>query len=218
MEKHTDISLPLLLRTFSFDEHSIQLYIPDPQAVKKQYQLQKETDSNTPFPYWAKIWPAALAMATFLVQHPAYIENKKVLELAAGLGLPSLIAARYAREVCCSDYIAEAVAIAKRSAAYNKFTNIYGAVLDWHYLPQSLSADILLLSDINYDPAAFETLYTVLTGFLQKGTTIILSTPQRLMAKSFVERLLPWRIQQQEIAMPYTEQMVVISILVLKVN
>lgn len=217
MGKHTDISLPLQLQTVSLGEYCLQLYIPDPQGVKAYYRLQKEKDINAPFPYWAKLWPAALAMGTFLLQHPQYITGKKVLELAAGLSLPSLIAARYAQEVCCSDYIPEAVAIAQKSAHYNGLMNISGTILNWCNLPESLSADILLLSDINYDPEAFDLLYGVLITFLEKSTTIILTTPQRLMAKPFVERLLPWCVHQQEIAVPHEEQ-TLISLLVLKAN
>jgi len=212
------MTLPLQLQTYHWDNDQLQLYVPDPQAVQAQYQSQKEVNSNTPFPYWAKIWPAAVAMGSFLLQHPEYITGKKVLELAAGLGLPSLIAARYATEVWCSDYIAEAVAVVQQSAHYNHIQNIYGTVLNWHHLPQSLTADVLLLSDINYDPDEFKALYAVLINFLKKGTTIILSTPQRLMAKPFVERLLQWCIHRQEITVQQDEAAIPISLFVLKIN
>lgn len=216
VEKHIDISLPLQLKTLSIGANAIQLYVPDAGAVKKQYQQQKESGRDIPFPYWSKVWPAALAMGFFLQQHSEYISGKKVLELAAGLGLPSLIAASYAHEVYCSDYITEAVAIAKKSAAYNNLSHMHCTVLDWHQLPASLTTDVLLLSDINYEPEAFDTLYKIITKFLANGATIILTTPQRLLAKPFIAQLLSWSIYQQQIAVPYEASTVMISLLVLR--
>ena len=73
--------------------------------------------------------------------------------LAAGLGLPSLLAARYAYEVHASDHIPEAVELMKRSADLNGILNMKCSLLDWNCLPENIRTDILLLSDINYDPS-----------------------------------------------------------------
>ncbi|MEI6948903.1 methyltransferase [Paraflavisolibacter sp. H34] len=183
---------------YEWDQKQVQLYVPDPQTVMERYRKQKEANALAAFPYWTQIWPAALAMARFIGQHPHYLTGRSVLELAAGLGLPSLVAAHYAATVICSDYQPEAVAVQERSVLLNGFTNVRCAVLDWHHLPAHLSADVLLLSDINYDPSEFEGLYHLLISFWQRGTTIILSTPQRLMAKPFIERLLPLCMHQEE--------------------
>jgi hypothetical protein len=39
----------------------------------------------------------------------------------------------------------------------------------------------------------------VLEKFLNAGTTIILATPQRMMAKPFIENLLLWCVLQEEV-------------------
>jgi predicted nicotinamide N-methyase len=80
---------------------------------------------------------------------------------------------------------------------HNRFNNMESRRLNWHQLPEDLQPDVLLLSDINYDPAEFDILYQVLSRFLQKRTLIMLSTPQRLLAKPFISRLMPWCIQQE---------------------
>jgi predicted nicotinamide N-methyase len=133
------------------------------------------------------------------LQNTHLLAGRRVLELAAGLGLPSLVAAHYAAAVTCSDYLPEAVAVAERSASLNGLSNMECAVLDWHRVPRELTADVLLLSDINYDPSEFEVLYALLLSFWERGTSIILSTPQRLMAKPFIERLQPLCVLQEEI-------------------
>lgn len=206
---------PLQLQNFDLGPRSIALYVPQLKAVQKAYQQQKALHPQTPFPYWAQVWPAAIALAQFVVQHPKYCRHKKVLELAAGLGLPSLAAAALAHVVTCTDYVAEAVQVVQQSASHNGLTNMHCQTLDWNHLPQDLQADVLLLSDVNYEPQQFEVLFEVLQRFLQRGTTIILSTPQRLMAKPFISRLLPWCSLQQTMYVPQPTEEAAITVLVL---
>ena len=202
-------------QSYQWGAHHIDLCIPDPGFVQRWYRGKKESLPEAPFPYWTQVWPAALAMAEFLTAEPKYIQGKKVVELAAGLGLPSLLAAQWACSVICSDYHPEAVAVMKQSVAKNALSNVSCRVLDWNDLPNDLTAEVLLLSDINYDPSQFDTLYAVLTDFMQKGTRIILSTPQRLMAKPFLEQLLPLSSTQKEISIDYHEKKVPVTLLIL---
>jgi len=209
------MSLPLGLQHFNLGKKEVVLYVPRLGDVQKKYQQQKKQNSQAPFPYWAQVWPAAVALSRFVVNQPKWVSNKTVLELAAGLGLPSLAAAPLAQKVTCTDNVPAAVEVAQQSAVYNGFKNMHCQVLDWNFLPEDLHADVLLMSDVNYEPQQFEILYNVLQTFLQKGTTILLSTPQRLMAKPFIERLLPWcQLQQQEYVTQHNEE-VAISVLVL---
>ncbi len=201
---------PLELKTFHVLEQPVEIFVPAPAAVREKY-LQ----GTIPFPYWSQVWPASLALSEFLLRHTAYIQQKHVLELAAGLGLPSIVASRFATSVLCSDYLPEAVKIVRRSAQHNGLKNFTAQRLNWHHLPQNLRTNVLLLSDINYDPSVFKVLQQVIELFLQNGTTIILSTPQRLMAKNFIAPLLLWRRQQAEIAVCHNEKEVVITVLVL---
>lgn len=176
--------------TYRFGERSITLVTP------KQNELRKDWQENrlTHFPFWGKCWPAAEVLANFLVQHPHYVQSKKVLELAGGLGLPSLIAAQYAKEVCCSDFLTEPLQYVQASAALNDIQNLTTQKIHWQKLPKDLSADVLLLSDINYNPSDFDALNQMLQYFLDQDTMILLSTPQRIMGKSFIEK---WMSYQQ---------------------
>jgi methyltransferase-like protein 23 len=210
------MNLPLQLQTYQCSEQRLQLYVPQHGAVQREYKKQKEIDPATPFPYWTQVWPAAIALANFLADHSQYIKNKKVLELAAGLGLPSMVAAHYAQAVCCTDYLEEAVAVVKKSVTINGLQNVTCRVINWHHLPKTLSADVLLLSDINYNPDEFNVLLNVLQYFLNKGTTLLLSTPQRLVAKSFIEQLTPWCRHQQQVPVLHYDETINVSILVLK--
>lgn len=191
---------PILnLQSFTFGTLNIELFVPDPDAVRKGYEQEKRRDLEAPFPFWAKVWPSAIAMAEYLQLHPDIITGKKVLELAAGLGLPSIVAAHYAENICCSDYMEDAVDAARQNVLHNRLSNVVCRLYDWNDLPDDLTADIILMSDVNYEPAEFDQLIALFEKFLLHGTTIILTTPGRIMAKEFVSRLNTWCVEKSEI-------------------
>lgn len=204
------------LQTFQFGDYHVQAYVPDALLLQQWFTAQQKINPSFPSPYWAQIWPAAKALCSFIAEEPQWVQHKKVLELAAGLGLPSLLAAQFASEVISSDYIDEAVESIQQSIEQNGFQNMQSCVLDWNALPPSLTADVLLVSDINYEPAVFETIYKVIEKFLNAGTVILLSTPQRLMAKPFIERLVSFCILQKEITVMETLPETVCTVMLLK--
>ena len=67
----------------------MRIYIPDPAQLKSTYEKLLTQNIQHPFPFWAKIWPAAIALGKFLIENPSWIQNKQVLEMGAGIGLPS---------------------------------------------------------------------------------------------------------------------------------
>jgi predicted nicotinamide N-methyase len=166
-------------------------------------------------PYWAKVWPAAIGLCYFLENNLGYVQNKKVLELAAGLGLPSIYAASFAQQVIASDIEPNAIPFIRESALHNKLLNLDVAIIDWNQAKNIEMPDVVLLSDVNYNPSSFIALLATIHRFLNVGCTIILSTPQRLMAKEFVTKLLPFCIQQEEIIV---ESSIAISVFLLNIN
>lgn len=197
--------------TYHFEQTSIRLLVPDEQWLQTSWEEKAFTD----FPFWGKCWPAAEALAGFLVQHPHYLEGKRVLELAAGLGLPSLVAARSAKEVISTDYLPEPLELIEASAQLNHVTNLRTDILNWHALPENIETDMLLLSDVNYDPTAFDALDRMLEYFLHRKVLVILSTPQRIMARSFIERWMPYQQLQEEQSIIHMGAEVKISTMVL---
>lgn len=209
----------LILNSISFAKDTIEILLPNPTIVRKVYQQQIEIFPETHFPYWSQVWPSAVAMAQFLVENPDYIQHKKVLELAAGLGLPSLIAAKFAKEVYCTDYLQEAISTINQSVEHNKLTNITTGLLDWSKPPvPSPFYDVVLMSDVNYNPPEFEALFSLFKIFLYQRSTIILTTPHRLLAKPFMEWLMPWCKLKTEIEVPHNNGLVSISVMVFYIN
>jgi predicted nicotinamide N-methyase len=174
------------------------IYIPDYEQVKHIYASLLKLDPTTPFPFWAKVWPSANALLKVLKAHPHLILNKDVLEIGAGIGLPSLMMAGVAKSIQISDYDKEAVALLQKNIAHLQLQNAKALQLDWNALPENLQPDVLILSDVNYDPTQFETITKLIKKFIHQGSTIILSTPQRIMASPFVQKLESFIIERYE--------------------
>jgi predicted nicotinamide N-methyase len=63
-------------------------------------------------PYWAELWPAAIALASAL---PARLSGVRVVELGCGLGIPSLVAARRGAAVTATDWADEAIELLRQN-------------------------------------------------------------------------------------------------------
>jgi predicted nicotinamide N-methyase len=162
------------------------IYVPAYDAVKAIYTDLLAVDPATPFPYWAKVWPSAIALVKVLQKHPSLIRDKTVLELGAGIGLPSLLMANEAKTIQVSDYDSEAVELFRKNIAHLQLHNVQALQMDWNDLPENIDPEVIILSDVNYDPTQFESLTKLIQKFIHQGCTIILSTPQRIIANPFV--------------------------------
>jgi predicted nicotinamide N-methyase len=174
------------------------IYIPDYEQVKEVYTSLLDLDPNTPFPFWAKLWPSTLALLDVLEAHPHLIQNKHVLEIGAGIGLPSLMMADHAKSIQVSDYNLEAVELLQKNIEHLKLQNVQAIRLDWNAIPEYMNPEVILLSDVNYDPTQFDVLISLIEKFIHQGSTIILSTPQRIMASPFVQKLESFIIERYE--------------------
>jgi methyltransferase-like protein 23 len=165
------------------------IYIPDYEQVKEIYTALLNLDLSTPFPFWAKLWPSSIALHDVLKNHPHLIQNKHVLEIGAGIGLPSLMMADITKSIQISDYDQEAVSLLQKNIEHLQIQNAEALQLDWKAIPENMQPEVILLSDVNYDPIQFDTLIYLIEQFIHRGSTIILSTPQRIMASPFVQKL-----------------------------
>lgn len=194
------------LQHFTVNGHGLGIFVPGGERPAGSVHSH----------YWAKVWPAAIGLCDFLAVNIDYIKAKKVTELAAGLGLPSLFAAAHAASVVCTDIEPAAMDLARRSADYNRLTNVECRVASWNETDAANIPDVILLSDVNYEPVVFNDLNKAILFYLEQQCTIILSSPQRLMAKPFIEKLLPYCRQQEEITVHDNGIATAVSIFVLR--
>lgn len=132
---------------------------------------------DVPPPYWAFAWPGGQALARYVLDHPAIVGGRRVLDFAAGSGLVALAAARAgAAAVTAADIDDFAAAAIRLNAAANGLS-IPVATGD---LTNAESAwDVVLAGDVCYEqPMAGRT-----TAWLRRlataGVTVLLGDPGR---------------------------------------
>lgn len=123
------------------------------------------------FPFWSKIWEASVILADYI----ATIESpKKILEIGAGLGLPSLVAASCGHEVTASDLEELALKLLKYSAKENSL-NIKTILLDWRNPKLEEKFDIIMGAEVVFKKSLFEPLLNLFENYLRNGGEVLLS-------------------------------------------
>jgi predicted nicotinamide N-methyase len=199
-------------------QNKLSILIPEPASIKNTYDALVQKVADTPFPFWAKLWPASIALTDFLQSNTQWVVNKKVLEIGAGIGLPSFFIAKLASEILITDHAKDAVELMHENIKHLKLTKAQAKCLDWNHFPNEIKADTILLSDVNYAPEQFEQLLHLLKRFIAVGSTIILATPQRIMGVPFITSLASYITASHISSVKENEQTIDISILILNNN
>lgn len=140
-------------------------------------------------PYWADLWPSAIALGEHLILSKMISENTTVHEMGCGLGLPGIVAGKLGGEVIFSDYLREALDFAMRNWKLNCSNAASFNEMDWRNPDPHLKADLLLASDVAYERRSFEFLPHAFRTLTNPGGKIIVSEPNRLYAQEFFEAL-----------------------------
>lgn len=194
----------------------LTLYVPDTTLIQSTYQKLVAENTAAIFPYWAKIWASAHAMTRFLQEEPSWVQNKIVLEIGAGIGIPSFSIASLTKNIIISDYAPDAVALLQKNIELLKLNNAQAACIDWNNVSDNILADTILLSDTNYEPTAHNHLIVLIQKFINKGSTIILATPNRLASNPFIECISKYISSSKKYSIPENDTNKEIVVLVLK--
>ena len=194
---------------------NFSIYIPDYEQVKEIYESILKEDLSKDFPFWAKLWPSSIALIQFLQTKSDLIKGKTVLEIGAGIGLPSFFIAGKAKSIQVTDYALDAVELMHKNIAYLNLENVQTFQLDWNKVPKGIKPEVLILSDVNYNPNEFDPLIALIKELVASGTLVILSTPQRIMASPFVNALQQLIQQTHMEIVTENEKLIEISILIL---
>ena len=147
-------------------------------------------DEEEFLPYWAELWPSGLALAR--VVGGLDLAGKRVLELGAGLGLPSLAAAIGGGDVLATDWADDAVALLRENAARNEI-ELRAERVRWDE-PDLLLAgapwDLLLGADLLYERRNADALLHLLP---QLGGELLLAEPGRPFAARFLAQ---WDVEE----------------------
>ena len=129
-------------------------------------------------PYWAFAWAGGQAVARHVLDHPALVAGRTVLDLASGSGLVAIAAAMAgARTVTATDIDPLAIqAIAQNAQANDvSVTAQLIDVLD----NQTVDADVILAGDVCYDRAMAARVLPFLARMAGQGIEVVLGDPGR---------------------------------------
>jgi predicted nicotinamide N-methyase len=190
----------LYYRAVSFNALGMELSLPDPEQVRAAY----ESGERKEFPYWSKIWASSLALASWLKEDPRITAGKNILEMGAGIGLPSFIASSFASSVIISDHIQEAIEWMDINIANLGLQNVKARLVDWKASPLPV-ADVILLSDIGYEEADFPDIRKMILHYIISGSLILLSVPFRLISANFIKLIDEFVITRNRVSVMDTE-------------
>ena len=158
----------------------------DQDALLRKVTTDEELEN---FPYGLALWASALGLAERLIQEPALVYGKRVLEIGAGAGFAGIIARSLGAEVVQTDYQADALALCRYNAAANGVSGVAVCKGDWRDFPPDLGAfDLVIGSDILYERTLHSSLIALFPRLIAPEGTILLSDPLRPQAFDFVQR------------------------------
>jgi predicted nicotinamide N-methyase len=189
-------SQPLILSTTAGDlpleEYRLSLggqawSILHTRAIISQQDEQRFLLGDHPhLPYGIVLWPAAIALAHEIAARS--VKGASVLELGAGTGLPSIVAARLGARVVATDRNAAALAVCRRNAERN------GVVLeqraaDWTEWHETDTYDLILGADVLYADSLHPELRHIFETNLAPGGQVLLSDPFRPLSFDLLEAM-----------------------------
>ncbi|MGV3724650.1 MAG: class I SAM-dependent methyltransferase, partial [Actinomycetota bacterium] len=136
-------------------------------------------------PYWPVAWPAGLGLARYLSS--LNLAKQRVIELGSGVGISGLGAALAGAEVLVTDNQPPALRLAMMNARRNRLP-LRAAAADWRAWPVAAQFDLVIGSDVTYEPAAFDSLLLVLDRTLRPGGAVLFTDPGRLMTTAFQQK------------------------------
>ncbi|MDR0476669.1 MAG: methyltransferase [Desulfobulbaceae bacterium] len=126
------------------------------------------------FPFWVKLWDAAIILAYLLRQLPKK-PGQTMLELGAGLGVPGLTAQAAGFAVTLSDYEEIILDFQRVSAAASGLPQARSVMLDWLKPPELGQFSVLAGAEILFREEFFQPLLAVFKRYLAPGGQIFLA-------------------------------------------
>ncbi|XP_023142321.2 histone-arginine methyltransferase METTL23 isoform X1 [Amphiprion ocellaris] len=157
--------------------------------------------------YGMYVWPSAVVLAQYLWTYRDELRGKTVLELGAGVGLPGVVAASCGAAVILSDSSDKPSCLqnCRRSCDANGLQEVALVGLKWGEVSPDLvllpRLDVILGSDVFYDPRDFEDVIVTVAFLLRKNPEAQFWTTYQLRSADWsIESLLHrWKLNCVEV-------------------
>lgn len=149
---------------------------------------------NVPPPYWAFAWAGGQAVSRYLLDTPALVEGRTVLDLGAGAGLAAIAAVKAgAARALAADIDAVSLAAARLNAQANR--------VDLETTADNLLAatppdfDVIIIGDLFYERALADLVLAFIAAARARAPLILIGDPQRsYFPRGRFEKLAEYRV------------------------
>jgi predicted nicotinamide N-methyase len=150
---------------------------------------EEDFDRDERLPYWAELWPSALALARHLSTRD--LIGARAIELGCGVGLPTIIALARGAEVLATDHYEAALDFTAHNARTNLGLEPEISILDWREpdIRGMGTFDLVLAADVLYERKNAAALADLVPKLLAPGGEAISADPRRDEAPVFFEAM-----------------------------
>ena len=115
---------------------------------------EEDFDRDERLPYWAELWPSAIALARHLQEED--LTGMRTIELGCGIGLPTVAALGRGADALATDHYEAALDFVRHNARINGAPEPRTALLEWHEPEDSRevlagSFDLVFAADVLYE-------------------------------------------------------------------
>ncbi len=146
----------------------IRLWLLDPLFHHNPYSSEESAAIMNNPPYWCFCWASGQVLARYILEHPALVADKRVMDFGAGSGVVAIACMLAgAKQVVACDIDPDARKACRANAALNKVELTICTSLDevpWQ-------PDLLCAADVLYDLEN----YSLLTKFLETAKQVIVA-------------------------------------------
>ena len=174
----------------------LQLHLAD--EITPIWRLTEEALSEVglPPPFWAFAWAGGQALARYVLDNPAVVAGKAVLDFASGSGIVAIAAVRAgAARVLAADIDAFCGAALALNAEVN---GVIAGFTDADLLeaPPPAWAEVILAGDICYEKPLAERVMAWLAAARATGATVLIGDPGRsYFPREGLTRLAEYQVQ-----------------------
>jgi predicted nicotinamide N-methyase len=140
-------------------------------------------------PYWAELWPSALALARHLSTRD--LAGARAIELGCGVGLPTITALARGAEILATDHYEAALDFTAHNARTNLEVEPETVLLDWREpdIRGMGTFDLVLAADVLYERKNAAALADLVPKLLAPGGEVIFADPRRDEAPVFLKAM-----------------------------
>jgi predicted nicotinamide N-methyase len=147
---------------------------------------EEDFDRDERLPYWAELWPSALALARHLSKRD--LTGIRAIELGCGVGLPTIVALAHGARVLATDHYEAALEFTAHNASTNLNREPDTALLDWRTpgIEGLRTFDLVLAADVLYERKNAAALAELVPKLLAPSGETVFADPRRDEAPVFL--------------------------------